>query len=112
MELLHTLYPPSFGTAGAFFEIGALVAAIVLMFLVRNRRPAFAWTLVGTFFLGGESRSILDMGCSSKLGHGSINTGDIAGELDRFAQPMGVHSCRSGGSSAYWAWRYRVLPAC
>lgn len=51
LELLHTLYPPAFGTAGAFFEVGAVVAAIVLTFLVRKRRPAFAWTLLGALFL-------------------------------------------------------------
>jgi hypothetical protein len=54
LELLHTLYPPAFGTAGAFFEVSAVVTAIVLTILVRRRRPAFVWTLVGTLFLAAS----------------------------------------------------------
>jgi hypothetical protein len=47
LMLLHTLYPPAFGTLGASFEVGAVLAAVVLAFLVRHRRPAFGWTLLG-----------------------------------------------------------------
>lgn len=47
LMLLQTLYPPAFGTVGAFFEVGAPITAVVLVFLVRKREPAFAWTLVG-----------------------------------------------------------------
>jgi hypothetical protein len=46
LTLLQTLYPPGFGTMGAFFEVGAVAATVVLAFLVYHRRPAFAWTLV------------------------------------------------------------------
>jgi hypothetical protein len=48
LTLLQTLYPPAFGTIGAFFEVAAVITAVVLAFLVRQRRPAFAWTLLGT----------------------------------------------------------------
>ncbi len=51
LRLLQTLYPPAFGTIGAFFEVGAVVTAVVLVFLVRQRRPAFGWTLLGAFCL-------------------------------------------------------------
>jgi hypothetical protein len=51
LTLLQTLYPPAFGTIGAAFEVGAVVAAVVLAFLVRQRRPAFAWTLLGALCL-------------------------------------------------------------
>ena len=54
LELLHTLYPPAFGTAGAFFEVGALISAIVLTILVRKRHPAFVWTLFGALFLAAS----------------------------------------------------------
>ena len=47
LMLLQTLYPPGFGSIGAAFEVGAVLATLVLAFLVRHRRPAFAWTLVG-----------------------------------------------------------------
>ena len=50
LTLLQTLYPPAFGTIGAFFEVGAVVTAVVLAFLVR-RRPAFGWTLLGALCL-------------------------------------------------------------
>jgi hypothetical protein len=50
LTLLQTLYPPAFGTIGAFFEVGAVVTAVVLTFLVR-RRPGFVWTLLGALCL-------------------------------------------------------------
>ncbi len=40
-----------FGTVGAFVEVGAIILAAVLSFLVRKRRPAFQLTLTGTVFL-------------------------------------------------------------
>lgn len=40
-----------FGIVGAVFEIGAILTAIVLIFLVRGRSPAFYWTLGGTLLL-------------------------------------------------------------
>jgi hypothetical protein len=46
LTLLQTLYPPTFGSVGAFFEVGAMVAALVLAFLVRHRQPALRWTIV------------------------------------------------------------------
>jgi len=51
LTLLQTLYPPAFGTVGAFFEVGALATAVILVFLVRQRRPAFGWTLFGAVCL-------------------------------------------------------------
>lgn len=46
LTLLQTLYP-AFGTIGAFFEVGAVILTVILAFLVRQRRPAFTWTLLG-----------------------------------------------------------------
>lgn len=46
LKVQQTLYG-AFGTFGGAFEVGALVTAVVLMILVRDRRPAFGWTLVG-----------------------------------------------------------------
>lgn len=43
VTLLQTLYPPAFGTVGAAFEVGAVLSALVLTVLVRER-PGFAWT--------------------------------------------------------------------
>jgi hypothetical protein len=40
-----------FGSVGAVFEIGAILAAIVLAFLVRKRRPTFYWTFGGAALL-------------------------------------------------------------
>lgn len=40
-----------FGSIGAFFEVGAILAAIVLVFLVRKKGSTFYWTLGGTIFL-------------------------------------------------------------
>jgi len=49
--LLQTLYPPGFGTAGAAFELGAVVSVMGLAFLVHHRRPAFGWTLAAALCL-------------------------------------------------------------
>lgn len=54
LELLHRLYPPAFGTAGAFFEVAAVAAAFVLAYLVRHRTPGFAWTLSGALLLAAS----------------------------------------------------------
>jgi hypothetical protein len=51
LTLLQTLYPPTFGTVGAVFEVGAVVTTLVLVFLVRHRRPAFGWTVVAALCL-------------------------------------------------------------
>lgn len=40
-----------FGSVGAAFEITAILAAIVLVFLTRNRGITFYWTLAGAIFL-------------------------------------------------------------
>lgn len=46
LTLQQTLYA-SFGTIGAAFEVGAVVTTVILVILVRERRPAFGWTLLG-----------------------------------------------------------------
>jgi predicted membrane channel-forming protein YqfA (hemolysin III family) len=52
LTLHRTLYvvfgPPNIG---AFIEIGAILAAVALVFLTRRRRPAFGLTLAGAVFL-------------------------------------------------------------
>ncbi len=40
-----------FGSVGAFFEIGAILAAFVVAFLVRRRGKVFYWTLGGAGLL-------------------------------------------------------------
>lgn len=40
-----------FGSVGAVFEIGAILTAFVLAFLVRGRGQTFYWTLSSTFIL-------------------------------------------------------------
>ncbi len=40
-----------FGTVGAVFEITAILTAIILTFLVRDRGAAFYWTLGGAILL-------------------------------------------------------------
>lgn len=40
-----------FGTVGAAFEITAILTAIVLAFLVRDRGSTFYWTMGGAIFL-------------------------------------------------------------
>lgn len=40
-----------FGTVGAVFEIAAILTAIILTFLVRNRGATFYWTLSGAILL-------------------------------------------------------------
>lgn len=52
LTLHRTLYM-AFGwpNIGAFIELGAILAAAVLVFLVRKRRPAFSLTLVGALCL-------------------------------------------------------------
>jgi hypothetical protein len=48
----HTLYR-AFGPEGpgAFIEMGAIITAAVLVFVVRKRRPAFYLSVVGAVFL-------------------------------------------------------------
>ena len=50
LRLKQTLYH-AFGTVGAFFEVGAVLASVVLAFLVRHRPGAFGWTLFGALCL-------------------------------------------------------------
>lgn len=50
LTVSQTLYA-SFGTFGAAFEVGAVLTSVVLAILVRHRRPAFAWTLLGALCL-------------------------------------------------------------
>ena len=46
LTVSQTLYA-TFGTVGAAFEVGAVVACVILAILVRQRRPAFGWTMFG-----------------------------------------------------------------
>ena len=52
VTIQNTLYQ-YFGAPGpgAIVTVGALVSAIALLLLVRKRRPAFYWTLIGTLCL-------------------------------------------------------------
>lgn len=52
LTIQNTLYS-YFGMPGpgAFITLGAFLSAVVLVFLVRKRRPAFQWTLAGAIFL-------------------------------------------------------------
>ena len=45
-----TLYR-HFATVGAVYTVGSIVAALVLVYLVRRRRAALAWTVAGTICL-------------------------------------------------------------
>lgn len=46
LTVSQTLYG-AFGRIGGFFEVGAVVTVAVLAILVRERQPAFGWTLLG-----------------------------------------------------------------
>lgn len=46
--LLQNLYPPGFGTVGAFTEVGAVIASIILLVAMRGQGSAFRWTALGT----------------------------------------------------------------
>ena len=43
-QTMYQLYGPPIG---AIIETGAWISALVLLYLVRNRRPAFRWTMLG-----------------------------------------------------------------
>ncbi len=45
LKVSQTLYA-TFGTVGAVFEVGAVVATVVLAMMLWQRRPAFQWTMV------------------------------------------------------------------
>jgi hypothetical protein len=47
LKISQTLYGPRFGTVGAFFEVGAVITSIILVFMVRHHKPAFAWSILG-----------------------------------------------------------------
>jgi Domain of unknown function (DUF1772) len=51
LTIQHSLYWQFGSFPGIFSEIGAIVCAIALTFLVRKRRPAFNWTIIGVNFL-------------------------------------------------------------
>lgn len=40
-----------FAFVGGTYEVGSIAAALVLVFLVRKRRPSFGWTLAGALCL-------------------------------------------------------------
>jgi hypothetical protein len=48
LKLLKTLYPPAFGPVGGTVEGSAAILSLILVLLVRKRKSAFVWTLVGT----------------------------------------------------------------
>ena len=50
LKVSQTLHA-TFGTVGAVFEVGAVVATVVLVMMVWQRRPAFAWTIVAAVCL-------------------------------------------------------------
>jgi hypothetical protein len=50
LTLLKSLFW-AFGTVGAFIEVGAVLMAMLLSFIVRRRRPAFDLTLIGAICL-------------------------------------------------------------
>lgn len=45
LTLLQTLYPPMFGTVGGAFEVGGLVATLVLAFAMRGHGAALGLTV-------------------------------------------------------------------
>ncbi len=45
---------PLFGTVGALIEVGAILSAALLSFIVRKRQPVFYWTLAGTICLAAS----------------------------------------------------------
>ena len=47
LKISQTLYGSRFGTVGAFFEVGAVVMSIILVFMVRHHKPAFVWSILG-----------------------------------------------------------------
>jgi hypothetical protein len=47
LKVAQTLYGPGFGTFGSAFEAGAVLTTPILVFVVRRRGAAFAWTLGG-----------------------------------------------------------------
>lgn len=47
LKISQTLYGPRFGTVGAFFEVSAVLTSIILVIIVRHRKPAFAWSILG-----------------------------------------------------------------
>ncbi|MBD2307744.1 DUF1772 domain-containing protein [Chroococcidiopsis sp. FACHB-1243] len=51
LTIQQSLYRQFGSFPGIFSEVGSIVAAIVLTFSVRKRRPAFQWTSIGTIFL-------------------------------------------------------------
>lgn len=51
LKISQTLYGPRFGTVGAFFEVGAVITSIILVFMVRHHKPAFAWSILGAICL-------------------------------------------------------------
>src|SRR5690606_25657962 len=54
LQLLQTLYPPAFGTVGGASEIGAVIATIVLVLMIRKRRDAFRWSILAAACLIGS----------------------------------------------------------
>jgi hypothetical protein len=48
-----------FGSVGAFFEIGAILAAFILAFLLRGHGSVFYWTLSGAIVLAAALASWL-----------------------------------------------------
>jgi len=53
LVLLQRLYPPAFGPVGGAFEVAAVFTSVVLVVLVRRRRPAFGWTILAALCMLG-----------------------------------------------------------
>lgn len=112
LTLLQTLYPPAFGPVGGVVEAAAVLVSLVLVFLVRHRRLAFIWTLLGAicmmmahaaFWIWVKPVNAMMLNLTPRY---------LALQLDPFARPMRIHPRNQGCPPAYGTWIIYLLTSC
>src|SRR5262245_52432325 len=76
-----------FAIVGGVYQVGSIVMAAVLTFLVRKRWPSFGWTLTGACCLRNRS------GCENRNHAAACDFWALLGSRDGAASPRKAASC-------------------
>jgi hypothetical protein len=112
LKLLQTLYPPAFGTIGAFFEGAAVVTAAVLTVLVRHHRSAFGWTLLGALCLVASHAAFWVWVAPVNAAMLPLTPETLPSDWTEAAESMGIHTRRARSSPDCCPRRHCVLGRC
>ncbi len=113
LKVQQTLYGPGFGTFGAGFEVGAVVATAVLAVLLRHKPPAFGWVVLAALCIVATRAAFWILLAPSQRHDRGTETRSSTVGLDGAAQSVGVHPRCASGAADHCLWRPGVFdPRC